>query len=175
MSEFTPNGIEIDRFPEIKQKLGDDVKLRFGEETLVDSPESIIGNLLDVIASAIDGQNGMIQGVVDSFNPAAATGVFLSNLVALNGLVRNEAVYSVCSVDCTAGTAATVIPAGSIVANEDGTQTWTTDIDLPLGAGETAAVSVTATEPGPVFAPVGTLTRIQTPAQIGRASGRQRV
>lgn len=163
MSEFTPNGIQIDRYPEIVEKLGDDLKSRFGDDTLVDSPEAIIGNLVFVISSALDGQNGMIQGIVDSFNPAAATGVFLSNLVALNGLVRKEAVYSVVSLDCTAGTAATVIPAGSIVTNPDETVEFVTDADLPLGAGVTDSVSATCSEPGAIFADVGTLTKIKTP------------
>lgn len=163
MSEFTPDGIVVDRFPEIKAKLGEDIKVRFGNETLVDSPESIIGNLLDVFSSAVDGQNGMIQGVVDSFNPAAATGIFLSNLVALNGLVRKEAVYSVCSVNCTAGTASTVIPAGSIVTDEDEVYEWITDVDLPLSPGQTDSVSVTCSVAGPIFADVGKLTIIKTP------------
>lgn len=163
MTEFTPGGFQVDRFPEIRQKLSDLIKAKFGDAMLVDSAESVVGILISVFASALDGQNGVIQGVVDSFNVQAATGVYQSNLVLLNNIKRKEAVYSVCSIDCTAGTAATTIPKGSVVTDSDELYDWITDIDLTLAPLETAAVSVTAKNPGGIFAEVDTLTKIKTP------------
>lgn len=163
MSEFNNDGIIIDRYPTIRENLSDDFKTAFGEDTLSNSAESIIGNITSIISSTVDGQNEMVQGVTDAFNPNAATGYQLSTLVLFNGIKRKEAVYSTCSVEVTAGTAPTVIPKGRRVSNPDETQIWTIDDDVSLAPLETKDVSVTCIVDGPIFAQVNTITKILDP------------
>jgi len=163
MSQIDENGLIVDRYDTIFQKIVDDLKSVWGEGIRSDA-QSVIGQFLAIFAEAIADQNELIEAVANIFDPNAATGVFLSELVKLNGLTRKEKLYSTTTLRCTAHpTQGTTIPAGSEVSDPTIGKRFATDIQIVVAAGATGDVSATAKETGPIAAPAGTLTKIETP------------
>lgn len=162
MSSFTPDGIELDRYQDIVDRLIADFQASFGDD-IKTTPDSVTGQIIRLIAAAIAEQNELIEGTVSAFNPQAASGIFLSNLVLFNGITRNENEFSTVALDVTAGTAPTTIPAGSLVSDPNDVNEWAIDNPVNLLPFETKTVSATCTEPGPIEADPGDLTKIKTP------------
>jgi len=162
MSSFTPDGIILDRYDDIVEKLEADFKTAFGDSVKT-TPDSVVGQELRLFAAAVAEQNELIEGIVSAFNPQGATGIFLSNLVQFNGITRKEAEFSSVALEVTAGTAPTTIPAGSLVSDPNDVNEWSLDNDVILLALETKTVSATCTEPGAIDATPGSLTKIKTP------------
>lgn len=162
MSSFTPDGIELDRYQDVLDKLIADFKAAFGDD-IKTTADSVTGQVIRLIAGAIAEQNELVEGIVSAFNPQAASGIFLSNLVMFNGITRNENEYSTVPVTVTAGTAPTTIPAGSLVSDPNDVNEWSIDNPVVLVPFETKTVSATCTEPGPIEADPGTITKIKTP------------
>lgn len=163
MSQIDENGLIVDRYDDIFQKIVADLKSVWGEG-IRSNAQSVIGQFLAIFAEAIADQNELIEAVANIFDPNAATGVFLSELVKLNGLTRKEKLYSTTTLRCGAHpTQGTTIPAGSEVSDPDVGKRFKTDSQITVAAGATGDVSATALETGPIAAPAGTLTKIETP------------
>ena len=162
MSSFTPDGIILDRYSEIVEKLEADFRAAFGDGVKT-TPDSVYGQEIRLFAAAIAEQNELIEGIVSAFNPQAAAGIFLSNLVQFNGITRKEAEFSSVALEVTAGTAPTTIPAGSLVSDQNDVNEWALDNDVILLPFETKTVSATCTEEGPIEAAPASLTKIKTP------------
>jgi uncharacterized phage protein gp47/JayE len=125
--------------------------------------DSVFGQLARIWSEAVADVNESIEGIVAAYNPQAAEGAFLSALVLLNGIDRNEAEYSTVTVQCTANAAGCTIPAGSLVSDPAVGEQFETDSQLILGASASGNVSATAVNAGPISAAAGTLTQIDTP------------
>lgn len=163
MSQIDENGLIVDRYDDIFQKIVADLKSVWGEGIRSD-PQSVIGQFLAIFSEAIADQNELIEAVANIFDPGAATGVFLSELVQLNGLTRKEKLYSTTTLRCSAHpTQGTTIPAGSEVSDPTIGKRFQTDVQIVIAAGATGDVSATAKDTGPIAAPAGTLTKIETP------------
>jgi uncharacterized phage protein gp47/JayE len=168
MSGFTPNGIELDRLDDIFDKMIADLRSLWGDN-LKDTPDSVIGGFLTIIAEALADQNELIEQLVTSFQPSSAFGVFLSQLVMLNNITRNEQQLSQVDLQITANAAGTTLPSGQLVSDPNtGVQFRTTAIVvlLPFAVGLVSAVAI---DSGPVEAAAFTLTHIDTP-KLGWAS-----
>lgn len=163
MSEFgiSLTGFKRKRLDQLLRELNDEVKTIFGENFNV-SPESPDGQINGVISESNAKLWELAEEAYNAFNPSAATGVTLSNLVQLNGLNRLAATSSRVELSIT-GTTGTVIPAGSLVSTSDTSDTFTTETQITLDGAGNGVVFARATNAGAITALAGTITEIDTP------------
>lgn len=162
MSEFTPDGITIDRLDDIFQKLIADLKSFFGENIKTD-PKSKFGGLSTIWSEAVADQNELIEAVVSAHAPSKATGVFLSELVAFNGITRNEAEFTKVNCNLTANAAGATVPAGTQFSDPTTGGIVSLDSEQVIAPSATELASCTALEEGPVEFEANTITKIETP------------
>lgn len=162
MSTIDETGLLIDRYPEIKEQIDDALKAAFGEGVKTGG-DSVIGQISAIVAERIADQNEFIELVSTLFNPNAAPGVFLSQLMKLNGITRKESIFSTVSLNVTANSKGSTIPAGSLVSDPLIGEKFRTDAVVVLAPSETKTISATAVNSGNITAPAGTLTKIETP------------
>ena len=119
MSEFgiSEQGFKRKRLDQLLQEINDEMKIVFGDNFNV-SPESPDGQVNGVISESNANLWEIAEEAYDAFNPSAATGVSLSNLVQLNGITRSPATSSRANLDIT-GTSGVLIPAGSLISTSD--------------------------------------------------------
>lgn len=163
MAEFgvLPTGFSRKRLDQLLEELNDEVKAIFGDNFNV-TPESPDGQINGVISESNANLWEIAEESYNAFNPSAATGVTLSNLVQLNGIDRLEATSTTDQLTL-GGTASTLIPAGSLISTSDTGDQFSTNVDVTLDGGGAAVVDVTALLTGPITALAGTITEIDTP------------
>ena len=84
---ITPEGFNRKRLDQLLNELNDEVKSIFGDNFNV-SPESPDGQVNGTISESNANLWEIAEESYNAFNPSAATGVTLSNLVQLNGITR---------------------------------------------------------------------------------------
>lgn len=156
---LSSTGFERKRLDEIVSDIEANFKTVFGDN-LNTSPESPDGQIIGLISGSLSDLWEIAQGSYNSFNPSAATGDALTNLVQLNGITRKPARSSTVSLILT-GTDGTLIPKGSIVSTSDSNEKFTTDEDVTLLSG--GNVSASSVVKGQITALAGTLTQIENP------------
>lgn len=163
MSEFgiSSTGFKTKRLDQLLEELNAEVKSIFGDNFNV-SPESPDGQINGVISESNANLWELAQESYNAFNPSAATGVTLSNLVQLNGITRLPATSSRVQLSIT-GTAGTVIPAGSLVSTSDTGDQFSTEQAITLDGAGNGSVFASAVNTGPITALAGTVTEIDTP------------
>ena len=163
MSDFgiTATGFNRKRLTQLLEELNAEQKSIFGDNLNV-SPESVDGQVNGSISESNANLWEIAEEAYNAFNPSAATGVTLSNLVQLNGITRLPAISSRVSLTIT-GTASTLIPLGSLVSTSDTGDSFATDADLTLDGAGNGVVFASATVTGPITAVSGTITSIDTP------------
>jgi uncharacterized phage protein gp47/JayE len=163
MSDYgvTNEGFNRKRLDLLLSELNDEVKSIFGDNFNV-SPESPDGQVNGVISESNANLWEIAEESYNAFNPSAATGVTLSNLVQLNGITRLPAFASLVQLSVT-GTVGLTIPAGSLVSTSDTGDQFATDIDVILDGSGEGLVFASATVTGPIIALAGTITEIDTP------------
>ena len=159
-SGVSDQGFDRKRLDEILQELNSEMKSIFGENLNL-SPQSPDGQVNGVILESLANLWEIAEDVYNSFNPSAATGAALSNLVQFNGITRREASSSRVEINVT-GTNGTSIPANSIVSTSDTGEQFATEdvilIESGVGSGYVNSVNT-----GPIEALPNTLTKINTP------------
>lgn len=163
MSEFgiSNEGFKRKRLDQLLEELNDEVKSIFGDNFNV-SPESPDGQINGVVSESNANLWEIAEESYNAFNPSAATGVTLSNLVQLNGITRLPATSSRAQLSLS-GTAGTFIPAGSLVSTSDTGDQFSTELDVTLDGAGNASVFANALNTGPITALAGTITEIDTP------------
>ena len=163
MSDYgiSTEGFKRKRLDFLLEELNAEVKAIFGDNFNV-SPESPDGQINGVISESNANLWEIAEEAYNAFNPSAATGATLSNLVQLNGISRLQATSSRAQLSLT-GTAGTLIPAGSLVSTSDTGDQFSTESDITLDGGGNGSVFASAVETGPITALSGTLTEIDTP------------
>ena len=156
---ITSTGFVRKRLDEILEDKNTAVQEVFGPDINL-TPQSPDGQINGVLSESDAFLWELAQATYDAFNPDAAVGNILSNLVQLNGITRQEATPSTSLLDMT-GVNSTVIPAGSIVATASGIQ-YATDEDVTISAG-IAVVQASAVIPGATVTLQDTITTIVTP------------
>jgi len=141
------------------------MKAKFGQDLDV-SPESPEGQIISVIADAIDPMWETAEHSYNAFNPNAATAVTLENLVQINNITKKKATSTTVTVKFT-GTDGITIPEGTIVSsNSDDTGGVSYKFNTQAGgiiAGgiyETLAIAQVA---GETQIPIGSMILIDTP------------
>jgi uncharacterized phage protein gp47/JayE len=156
----SPEGIYRPPYSDIYETLQASFQSIYGSDAYI-APDSKDGQLLAVVAKAVDDSNAATVAVYNGFSPATAVGNALSSNVKINGLRRNVPTRSTVVVRLT-GTVGTVIPADSIMSDVAGAR-WTLVTDVTIPAAGFIDQTVVAEEFGAVSAPIGTITRIETP------------
>jgi Baseplate J-like protein len=122
----------------------------------------IDGQLLAIFAQAYFDVTQVLQTLYNSFSPLTAQGPFLDNIVALNGITRQEATFSTAPVTIY-GTAGIVITNGIIGDNLGLGTTWNLPSSVTIGGTGSITSIATCSIAGNIAALSGTLTNILTP------------
>lgn len=141
------------------------MKAKFGQDLDV-SPESPEGQIISVIADALDPMWETAQHSYNAFNPSAATGATLENLVKINNLNKELATASTVLVKFVGSNGITV-PAGTTVSTNP---TLTGGVRYKFDVETTGVISdgiyevlAIAQEKGAVQVPINSVTVIDTP------------
>lgn len=146
----------------IQGELEDAYRAEFGDETPVEG-DSVFGQLIGIHAEREALLWELAEAVYGSGFPDSATGVALANLVALNGLKPYDATYSTITGAIASGDAGTILLAGKQASVAGTGAKFALTQAYTIGEDGTVEVALRATEKGPLEAPVGTLTVIETP------------
>jgi len=163
MSDYgvSTTGFKRKRLDLLLQELNAEVKTIFGDNFNV-SPESPDGQINGVISESNANLWELAEEAYNAFNPKAASGASLSNLVQLNKINRLVATRSRVELSLT-GDSGTVIVAGSLVSTSDTGDTLSTNDSVTIDGAGNAVVQATALEFGPISMLAGTITQIDTP------------
>lgn len=161
MAGIDATGFTTKRLDEIIAETTADFKSTFGDNLNV-TPESPDGQIIGTVSGSQSDLWEIAEGAYNAFNPSAATGNTLSDLVQINGITRQSASASTVTLTLT-GTNGTIIPAGSQVSTADQSVSFTTDTLVTIPVSTTIDVSATATATGPIPAVAATITVIDTP------------
>ena len=157
--EITDAGITAPTFPQLQQILTDLMKIIFGQDVVLDD-STMDGQLIGIIAQAIDQSNNAMVKVFSGFSPTNSQGSYLDALVAINGLTRKKASYSTVEVVLT-GQPQTVITDG-IVGDSNGNQ-WNLPSSVTIPESGEVIVTATAQTIGAIYSSPNSVTVIVTP------------
>lgn len=157
---ISETGFEIKRLDEIISETEAEFKVVFGTG-LNTAPESADGQIIGSVSETFSNLWEIAQGAYNAFNPSAASGDALTNLVQLNGITRLPASKSRASLTIT-GIDNTVIPKGSIVSNVNSGNKFATEKEVIVSGG-LATVFASSIVTGPIVASIGELTQIGNP------------
>lgn len=163
MSDYgiTDEGFKPKRLNLLLEELNDLIKSVYGDNFNV-SPESPDGQVNGIISESNANLWELAEKSYNAFNPSAATGAALSNLVQLNGITRLPATSSRVQLSIT-GTAGITVPAGSLVSTSDTGDQFSTEQAITLDGAGNGSVFASAVNTGPIIALAGTVTEIDTP------------
>ena len=163
MSEYgiSSTGFKRKRLDLLLEELNSEVKSIFGDNFNV-SPESPDGQINGVVSESNANLWEIAEEAYNAFNPKAASGVTLSNLVQLNGITRLPATKTRAELSLT-GDPGTVIPVGSLVSTSDTGDSLSTDTTVTLDGAGNGNVFATALEFGDISMLSGTITIIDSP------------
>ncbi len=157
---ITGTGFERKRLNQLLNEIESKMKSIFGENFNV-SPDSPDGQVNGVVSESNANLWEILEAAYNGFNPSAATGVALSNLVMLNNITRDEEKPTRVLLDVT-GVSGTIIPAGRLVSSIDGNIKLSTEDSLTINLSGVGSVFASATVMGPVPALAGTITQIDS-------------
>ena len=114
-------GITADSTATVREEIATNWRNVFNDEnaTLNTDTESPAGQIIDSEAIQIIAKDSALLELMNQFNPKTASGIFQEALCAIYFLARKTAQPTVVECTCT-GLQGTVIPAGSIIQNDDG-------------------------------------------------------
>lgn len=156
----TDAGITAPPYSDILLSLQASFRLIYGADTYLED-DCQDGQWLAVMAKAISDSNAAAIAVYNSFSPATAAGVGLSNNVKLNGLRRQSATYSTADLTIT-GDAGTTINNG--IASDTLGQQWLLPSVVTITGGS-VIVTATAANIGAIRADANTITTRATPTK----------
>ena len=165
MASFDGNGLVIDRLADIKTEIEDELRSAFGQGINLDdaAPWGIIVGILSERYSLIW---EIVEAIYEASFPNTSFGVYLEELVAFNGMIREAATASTVGLQFTRSNPINAgdvtIPAGTQVsAPGSSTTIWLTDTEATILDGEsTTTTQATANAFGPIGALSGTLTNL---------------
>lgn len=105
------------------------------------SDSSILGRLIALVAPGEADLWEAAQQVYDAFNPTAATGFALDNLVFLSGLTRNDPTYSTAQAIFT-GDVGTLIPAGQTIRPTTSSDDFQNPVSVSISPSNAVAVGI---------------------------------
>lgn len=161
MSAVTPQGFVRTRLDEQLESLREAVRGIFGQDINLDA-DTPDGQTLGIFSESLSNLDQIAEDTYHSFNPQSATSQALSRLVQFNGIRRLAGSYSTVTLRAE-GTEGTVILSGSLVSSTTTGVKFQTMQEAMVGPSGEIDIPARAVEFGMVVAPVGTLTKIDTP------------
>lgn len=156
---ISSTGISAPSYADILASLQASAQSIFGSDIYLD-PDSQDGQLLAIIAMAINDENQAAIAAFLAFSPTYAQGTELSSLVKINGIARQVATNSTVVVTVV-GTVGTVITNGLVADTNNNQWNLPSTVTVPLSG--SIDVTATAVDVGDVTALAGTVTTIVTP------------
>lgn len=153
-----PNGISKPQFSDVLAGLVAGYQGIYGDDVYI-FPDSIDGQWLGIVATAIDDANCQTVSTYNAFSPSTAQGIGLSRVVKINGIARDVATNSTAIVTVI-GQAGIVITNG-IIADVFGNQ-WSLPASITMPLSGLINVTATCQTAGAIVALAGTLTTIVT-------------
>lgn len=154
-------GISIPSYNDVYQSLIASFQSIYGSDAIL-TADSQDGQLLAIMAKAINDSNNVAVAVYNAFSPATAQGANLSSVVKINGIAR--AVASSSTVDVTiVGIVGTVITNG--VVQDTNQVKWDLPQTVTIPSAGQITVTATCEQLGAVSASPGTVTTISTPTR----------
>lgn len=159
--QITPTGIIAPTYADILTGLKNMVAGIYGSDIYLGNDSQDL-QALAVFAQAIKDNNDAQIATYQSYSPATAQGIGLSQQVKINGIRRNTFGFSTADVACV-GEQGTPIVNGLVGDNEGLNTQWALPALVTIPPAGTITVTATCTTPGAVLAPGGTLTKMLTP------------
>ena len=158
----TNTGMSAQDTATIRQAIVDDWTAVFDDEkaTLNTGSESPAGQIIDSLAVLVTAKDSELLELANNFNPKVASGIFQDALGSIYFLKRKTAQPTVVTCQLT-GLYGTVIPAGSIIQNDDGIKLESVGA-VSIGIDGTAEVEFQTQETGPVAIGAGSCNKIVT-------------
>lgn len=127
-----------------------------------ESADSIFGQFAQIIAEELSICWEQAYQASVQFDPISATGSALRTLVQINGITPSYGANTELLMTL-GGTAGTVIPEGSLIANQAGTEVYATTTSVTIPNTGSVTVNAICTESGPKDPAQNTIIAIQTP------------
>lgn len=127
-----------------------------------ESADSIFGQFSQIIAEELSICWEQAYQASVQFDPISATGSALRSLVQINGITPSYGAKTELLMTL-GGASGTVIPEGSLIANQDGTEVYSTVDTVTIPNGGTVTVNAVCTKTGPNDPEQNTIISIQTP------------
>jgi len=163
MAYFAPyideTGYHMPTYTDIRDQQISDAKNIYGQDIYLE-PDSQDYQFIVTFAEKIYDTFQAAQLVFNNRSPSTAVGSALDGIVKINGIKRQSASYSTCTVTIS-GVAGTVIKNG-IVLNK-GSIKWDLPSIVTIPIGGTIDVVATCQIPGPIVANLGEITGIYNP------------
>lgn len=177
MAGLDATGLTIKRLEDIRADMGSRLKVELGSEARTD-PDAVLGHLIGVVAISLSEVWQLLEYLYQSFDPDAANGELLDNVVGIIGVTRDPATMASGTVTLY-GSDGTVVPAGSLVGstlNDDvslATQSTVTigesvsgEVDVDVLAEEAGALVVLAGEADKILTPVSGWTSVSNASDL---------
>lgn len=158
-AQITSTGISAPSYAEILQSLNESFQSIYGSDVYI-AADSQDGQLIALIARAINDVNQAAIALYNSYSPTYAQGAGLSSVVKINGIVRNPSSYSTADVTII-GVSGTVITNG--VVQDTNSVNWDLPGIITIPSGGEIIVTATAQIAGAVIAAPGNINKILTP------------
>lgn len=158
---LTVTGFNRKRLADIKSELEADYKAAFGDAVKLDG-DSVLGQLIGVQAEREAELWELNEFLYHAAFPDSADGVSLDNVAAMVGVSRLPARFSEGEVTAT-GDPGTLLTSGRVISVAGTGDKFETLADATIGPGGTVVIAVRSQQTGPITAPSGTLTVIETP------------
>lgn len=163
MAEYnylTDTGVIVPDTATVQAEVEQEYRDALGQNLIVtpNTPQGVL------IAAEVTARMSVLRNnasLANQINPELSGGVFLDALWRLTGGERREATNSVAVGVALTGQAGTLVPAGSIAKTTSGDRFLSVE-DVTLGVGGTATVDFVAEAFGPVAAPIGALSVIES-------------
>lgn len=141
------------------------MKAKFGQDLDV-APESPEGQIISVIADAVDPLWETAEHSYNAFNPSGATGVTLENLARINNIKKKKATNTTVTLKFSGDNGVTV-PLGAVVSSDPdltgGVSYKFNTLVEGITVGGIYEVLAEAQEAGETQIPIGSMTLIDTP------------
>lgn len=156
-----PAGISAPSYDAILASMRESFRSIYGNDIYIE-PDSQDGQLLALVAAAINDSNNTAIAVYNSFSPSYAQGAGLSSVVKINGIRRLSSSFST-AVGTVTGVYGTDINYGA-VSDANG-NVWNLPALVTIPVSGSVDVTITAQQPGSIVAPAGTIDQIATPVR----------
>jgi uncharacterized phage protein gp47/JayE len=152
------SGLHLPSYPDILAMFISGAQSIYGADIYLGT-DSADYQMLSAVALAANDAMGAVQLAYNNRGPLTALGSGLDQVIKLNGMKRNSASYSICTLTLTGTPSATI----NNCSASDGTYQWALPVAVTFDGSGNASVSATCATIGAIHAAIGTINQIATP------------